>query len=329
MSDRSRIEWCDTTWNPTTGCTRVSAGCSKCYIERTPPFRKVGRRFDGDGPGSTTGVLLHPDRLDTPLRWRKPRRVFVNSLSDLFHDDISDDYVARVFATIAVAHRHTFQVLTKRPARMRALLTDAKWMSWVEHRVGDIAGEYEVVWPLRNLWVGVSVEDQQTADVRIPKLLATPAAVRFLSCEPLLACVDLWTPRYQLPDGGLGSAFAWGRGVGWLICGGESGPGARPMHPQWARDLRDQCAAADVPFLFKQWGEWSPAAPADATHLIHADGRIVGRDSATSVVGYGTVSPTRQDLVDRGHPGWARVRRVGKKAAGRLLDGRTWDEFPP
>lgn len=272
MSDRSAIEWTDATWSPVTGCTRVSEGCDHCYIERTPPFRIGGRRFDGVGPGSTTGVVLHPERLDAPLRWRKPRRVFVNSLSDLFHDDVPSELLAEAFAVMALAERHQFQILTKRPARMRSLLNNDAFLDDVDtarlrrdplsFRVSD--------WPRPNIWLGVSVESQRWADVRIPTLLKTPAAVRFLSCEPLLGPVDIlnwtgcpgdWCVGGLTPNGACPVCEGGQRNIpviDWLIVGGESGPGARPMHPDWARQLRDQCHAADVPFFVKQMGSgWS------------------------------------------------------------------------
>ena len=327
MSDKTRIEWTDATWNPVTGCTRVSPGCENCYIDWAPPFRMEDRHFrDGDGNrshaiGSTTGVRLHPDRLNQPLRWRKPRRVFVNSLSDLFHEDVPDTYIAAVFEVIARAPDHTFQVLTKRHGRMKSLLNswardgmviDSGWL-----HTGRPLGELRQIAPLwtppPNVWLGVTVEDQQRADLRIPALLDTPAEVRFLSCEPLLGRVDL---RRSIDPG-----------IDWIIVGGESGKDARPMHPDWARSLRDQCQDAGVPFFFKQRGEWTwnepgqftvpPKPYTDRTMLMHPGGM--------------TAMSKRNpfDPFAVGHPNWAtRITRVGKRAAGRLLDGRTWDQMP-
>ena len=213
------IEWTDETWNPVTGCTKVSPGCDHCYAER------VTERFHGKG--AFERIVLHPDRLDKPLHWRKPRKVFVNSMSDLFHEQVPDTFIGLVWQVMAETPQHTFQILTKRHARMRSFLR--QWPN------------YE---PLPNVWLGVSVEDQKWADIRVPALIQTPAAVRFLSCEPLLGPVRIG--YMSLLD--------------WVIVGGESGPGARPMHPDWARDLRDQCEAAGVPFLFKQWGGIRPKA---------------------------------------------------------------------
>lgn len=338
MSDGTKIEWTDATWNPVTGCTRVSPGCENCYIDWAPPFRINDRHFrDADGQrshaiGSTTGVLLHPDRLDQPLRWTKPRRVFVNSLSDLFHDDVPDEYIARVFAVMALAPRHTFQVLTKRHGRMRSLLSSGTFGNLVADRLVGLGAEYAELpngWPLPNVWLGVTVENQQYADFRIPALLDTPAAVRFLSCEPLLGRVTFrwakWAPLINASH--LDSL----RGIDWVICGGESGKDARPMHPDWARTLRDECVEAGVPFFFKQWGEWAPH-------------RLDGGEHTNSLLSrtrfqYDTIRfrPDGEQYTgaDVGHPdtgysapGMASMLRVGKRKAGRLLDGRTWDEYP-
>ena len=338
MSDRTKIEWTDATWNPVTGCTRVSPGCENCYIDWAPPFRIEGRHFtipcercgvggfepmagkfrdshacsvcNGEGEvrshaiGSTTGVRLHPERLDQPLRWRRPRKVFVNSLSDLFHDDVPDEYIAQVFAVMARAENHTFQVLTKRHGRMRALLSSWEFREALRCKLGwpDLAE-----WPLPNVWLGVTVEDQKRADLRVPALLDTPAAVRFLSCEPLLGPVDLspWTGHGYGGDPREEESL-----IDWVIAGGESGPNARPMHPDWARSLRDQCVAAGVPFFFKQWGEWAPDS--------YAVGVLPDR---CTYVG----DPIEANWT-HGLPFRQRMRRVGKKAAGRELDGRTWDE---
>lgn len=314
VGDTTHIEWTDATWNPVTGCTRVSPGCVNCYIDWAPPFRIEGRHFtDRDGNrshaiGATTGVRLHPDRLDWPLRKRswRGKRVFVCSLADLFHDDVPDEYIARVFAVMALTPEVTYQVLTKRPARMRALLTsgafadllgDTLGMMLFEQRISD----YDVTFPLPNVWLGVTVEDQQRADLRIPILLDTPAAVRWLSCEPLLGPVNLGRAVGTYYGGDPREDES---GIDWVVAGGESGPGARPMHPDWARSLRDQCRDAGVPFLFKQWGDLvtEEQAPEDIT-LPAVSWRHLGDDQP---------------------PVW----RVGKKRAGRLLDGRTHDGYP-
>ena len=288
------IEWTDRTWNPVSGCTRVSDGCARCYIERTPPLRMYGRKFDRPGIGGTTGVELHDGgRMFQPLSWRTPCKVFVCSLADLFHDQVPDEHVAKVWATMARAPRHTFQVLTKRPARMRSLLSSPVFAARVAQIIGGTA---DLVWPLPNVWCGTSTEDQETAELRIPILLDTPAAVHWISAEPLLGSLDVsgWLrPRPGCAHVGADGCCrheasatpechtgvtcpltpAW-HGLGWVVLGGESGPGARAMDPTWVSSLRDQCAGAAVPFLFKQWGGRTP------------------------------------------------------KTAGRTLDERTWDETP-
>lgn len=211
MADKSLIEWTESTWNPVTGCDRVSPGCANCYALR------IAERFRGT-PAFPSGfdVVLRWDRLDVPLHWRRPRKVFVNSMSDLFHDDVPLDFIQAVFDTMRRAHWHEFQVLTKRSERLR-----------------DVA--HELDWP-DNVWMGVSVENQRWT-TRIEDLRSVPAKVRFLSVEPLLGPVELDLD-----------------GIHWVIVGGESGAGARPMRLDWALSVRDQCIAAGVPFFFKQWG---------------------------------------------------------------------------
>lgn len=228
MSNTS-IEWTETTWNPVTGCDRISAGCDHCYaLTLAKRLKAMGAaKYQADGDPRTSGpgfaVTIHPDSVGIPRRWRAPRLVFVNSMSDLFHARVPDEFVREVFDTMIATPQHTYQVLTKRPLRARRL---------AERGLQSPA----------NLWLGVSVEDQHAADQRIPELQRIPAAVRFLSCEPLLGPDDL------------GVAV----GLDWVIVGGESGPGAPPMAAQWARSLRDQCVVADLAFFFKQWGGRTP-----------------------------------------------------------------------
>lgn len=253
----SKIEWTDTSWNPTTGCTKVSDGCDNCYAE------KITERFHGKG--SFAEVKLHEDRLDAPLRWRKPRRVFVNSMSDLFHADVPDEFIARVFAVMAQTPQHSYQILTKRHGRMRSLLNSERFKDQVALLIGEQLSALEwrgadLHWPRSNVWLGVSVEDQKRADLRIPALLDTPAAVRFLSCEPLLGPVNLNPLGYCWCGSGEDAWLCCARRPDWVIVGGESGAGARPMHPEWARSLRAQCQSAGVPFFFKQWGGRTPKA---------------------------------------------------------------------
>ena len=220
MSDRSGIEWTDATWNPVTGCVKVSPGCAHCYAEAiTLRFRKGGPFL----PGKAT-IRLHYDRLDDPGKWRRPRRVFVNSMSDLFHEEVPAGFIAAIFDRMAYWDHHVYQMLTKRAERM-AEYSDRSWPTHV--------------------WAGVSVENQWWADRRIPLLSEVPARVRFLSVEPLLKAVDL---QPYLDD------------VQWVIVGGESGPRSRPMAAEWVRQVRDDCLAAGVPFFFKQWGGRTPKA---------------------------------------------------------------------
>ncbi|SCE95813.1 protein gp37 [Micromonospora viridifaciens] len=229
MGDRSAIEWTEATWNPTTGCDRVSRGCDNCYaLTLAKRLKAMGQpRYQRDGDPRTSGpgfgLTLHPDSLTLPLTWRRPRLVFVNSMSDLFHAQVPVEFVRQVFEAIAATPQHTYQVLTKRARRLRRLAPSLTWPS--------------------NLWVGVSVEDVNAVD-RIDDLRNVPAALRFLSCEPLLG---------PLSDLNLD-------GIGWVIVGGESGTNARPLHPAWVVDLRDQCTRAGVPFFFKQWGGRTPKA---------------------------------------------------------------------
>jgi len=296
MSDSSAIEWTDATWNPVTGCTKVSQGCKNCYAERdwirlsaNPKTVYYLRKF--------TDVAVHPDRLDAPLHWSKPRRIFVNSMSDLFHEDVPHDFIARIFATMLEARQHTFQILTKRPARMLAIMR-----RFVEENE-EFGGELDEDVPPRNVWLGVSVEDQATANERIPLLLQTPAAVRWISAEPLLGSIDL--RRIKTPSDGSLELCPGGKPmarVDWVVAGGESGPRARPSHPDWFRSLRNQCGVAHVPFFFKQWGEY-----------------YAGGERASFVSERAEVKQFLDGMI-----AWP----VGKKAAGRVLDGRTHDEYP-
>lgn len=338
MAENSKIEWTDATWNPVLGCDKISPGCKNCYAIRTAwrlqhnPNPKVAKAFEGltviEGgkPNWTGRVNVVEERLGEPLSWAKPRRVFVNSQSDLFHDAIPEESIRAVFAIMAQARQHTFQILTKRPARMQEMLS--RWQS-----EGLMLREGCGV-SLPNVWLGVSVENQKAADERIPLLLQTPAAVRWVSAEPLLGPITFrWAswdhhqphPRRvkQLPDVERGGKLISGavdhldglRMLDWVVAGGESGPGARPMHPDWARSLRNECEDAGVSFFFKQWGEWinigsNPFQPKEFTWL-NVDGRN-----------------TRDDNAIVTNQGWQCMARVGKKAAGRLLDGVEHNEFP-
>ncbi|MET9436954.1 phage Gp37/Gp68 family protein [Streptomyces sp. NPDC006551] len=297
MGDTTTIEWTDRTWNPVTGCTQISAGCDNCYA------KTIAERFRGHAAfPHGFDVQLRAHKVNDPLSWKKPAKVFVNSMSDLFHNEIDQAWIADIFAVIAASRRHTFQLLTKRHARMRTLLNDSHFVDQVRSRaIGKGLEPSAWAWPLPNLWLGVSVENQQWADIRIPALLRTPAAIRWISAEPLLGPVDLKQAVRTM-----GSEH--GHGLDWVVAGGESGRGARPMSPTWATSLRDQCAQADVPFLFKQWGEYAPTG-----YLV-----IGGTSKGTLLVG--------DPVDDIGHR--VEIARVGKKAAGRELDGRLHDDYP-
>lgn len=370
------IEWTDVTWNPTRGCRRVSPGCEHCYAERQAiRMSGEGGAYEGlvkltsKGPRWTGKGRLVPSVLAQPLRWRKPRRVFVDSMSDLFFEPFSFEEIAAVFGVMAACPQHTFQVLTKRPARAleffnwAASLPTASGHSWRDGApVVGYLGEYAIKatsgkcnvwldgalppWPLPNVILMVSVEDQPRADERIPLLFQCPAAVYGLSVEPMLGPVDL--SRYLLPcdhvawSGDEGPVAALGRmprrwrcdgcglvrdadadppatpGIDWVIGGGESGHGARPMHPDWARALRDQCVGARVPFFFKQWGAWRTIWD----EAEDPDGRSVpdsrGNRRVVNLAGGHGFHGDRVTIVEQ----------VGKKIAGRLLDGREWNEVP-
>lgn len=236
MSLNSAIEWTDATWNPTTGCDRVSPGCDHCYaLTLAKRLQAMGNpRYMRDGNPRTSGpgfgLTIHPDKLEEPYRWRKPRRVFVNSMSDLFHASVPEEFIFSVFDVMAAVPQHHFQILTKRPRRMLTVVS--RWYSATGSEV------------IPNVWLGVSVEDQNWADRRIPLLADVPATVRFLSCEPLLGPIRL----------------AYLSDLHWVIVGGESGAKARPMEEAWVTSIRDQCIASGVPFFFKQWGGRTPKA---------------------------------------------------------------------
>ena len=262
----TRIEWVTNpdgtkgeTWNPVSGCTKVSAGCKNCYAERMAK-RLAGRCGYPEAPHQFD-VTLHPDRLEQPLRWKKSRTVFVCSMSDLFHEDVPFDYVDEIFGIMAEAPQHSFQLLTKRPERAISYISDAN--------LSATNVETHLVWPLPNVWLGVTAENQATADERIPLLLETPAAVRFVSCEPLLGPVrfdyedwdrtaEYMEPKTYLRSYTIDNGARRMPGIDWVIVGAETGPGARPMHPDWARDIRDQCQEAGVPFFFKKMSGRQP-----------------------------------------------------------------------
>lgn len=307
------IEWTDETWNPVTGCTRVSEGCRNCYMERQVPRQKL----------DPWTVTLHPHRLAYPLKMKKPKKIFVNSLSDLFHEDVPFDFIHHVFGTIRQTPEHIYQILTKRPARMLevvSLIKSKEAMGWAN-------GFYS------HVWLGVSVEDQATADERIPLLLQTPAAVRFVSCEPLLGPVDLTDivtkdghSEYHRdalfcdvpPEDDEG----WnGACLNWVIVGGESGPNARPMHPDWVRSIRDQCHTASVPFFFKQIGEWILCDRPTPDQDFNGGAFVQTPNYKAAISVFGENYKYR--IVGDDY-----FYRTTKKKAGRQLDGQEYSAFP-
>lgn len=375
------IEWTERTWNPVVGCRMCSPGCANCYAMRMSARLAAMATADvkaGRNPGKKSVYLKVVDEkgdwnaqvipveaeLSTPLAVKKPARWFVNSMSDLFYGDEEDrifcekknipftpvpfEFIDRVFAVMALCPQHTFQILTKRPARMAEYLTERSGEAMgVYHRSGarsSIGGPGPIVnamdvispeagttirnfrsrWPLPNVWLGTSVEDQTRANLRIPQLQACPGAVRFLSCEPLLSSIN-----HTLD------------GIHWLIAGGESGSRARPMHPDWARSIRDQCQAAGVSFFFKQWGEYftdsvnmTTGAPifrqfsSYENWVSKASTRVQGGiclDTKGRELKIGADFMRARD--ENAFPVIV-MDRVGKKRAGRMLDGREWSEMP-
>ena len=370
MADGTKIEWTDATVNAINGCTVLSPGCTNCYAMRLAgtrlknhPTRKGLTRDSKAGPVWTGEVRLNEEQLLQPLRWKRPRRIFWNAHGDIFHPAVPDAWIDRCFAVMALTPHHIHQVLTKRADRMRAFVASLgtvvervfspphHWPSLAEPHAGffvilaPTGLPARLEWPLPNVWLGVSAEDQTRADGRIPDLLATPAAVRWLSCEPLLGRVDIgkWMPgSYECaeecgwrsssaPDDEVCHHCGWiGTNAGefcnkcghqdfghvcprceanavhqhpdtpnldWVVVGGESGPGSRPMHDSWARSLRDQCTDAGAPFFFKQWGQWLPSGQ------MTADGKVW----ATGC----------------GHP-----LHAVKSMTGRYLDGNLHDAMP-
>jgi len=384
MADRTHIEWTDATWNPITGCSIVSPGCTNCYAMRLAGTRlkhtpsRAGLTKDSKaGPVWTGEVRFNRKSLDQPLRWKRPRKIFPCAHGDLFAEDVPDEWIDQVFAVMALSQQHIFQVLTKREKRMRRYLSDPATIRRVYGLVFDMVIERNLYvaliapgiderqappapriyldrWPLPNVWLGVSAEDQKRADERIPDLLATPAAVRFVSAEPLLGPIDFTTIDDGFRDGTrltFNALTGWAHDgeqpitgifghpdpkLDWVIVGGESGPGARPMHPDWARSIRDQCAAAGTSFFFKQWGEWAAVSQMSEEQIDACYPQLTERRPEA----------TRHSLVDTHvlHADGSRHRAVflaflqgtsamtmfaiGKRRAGRLLDGVTHDAMP-
>jgi len=386
MADNTLIEWTDATWNPITGCKIVSPGCTNCYAMKLAGTRlkhvdsRAGLTIDTKGGPVWNGqTRFNEAELLKPLRWKRPRRIFVCAHGDLFAESVPDEWIDRVFAVMALSPQHTFQVLTKRAARMKAYCS-----TLLDETEQDTARRFAAVWPkpalvpadglmipLPNVWLGVSAEDQTRADERIPDLLATPAAIRFVSAEPLLGSIDftaiplegialggrrisvgdfnveMWNayeggrsdfvPVRSALGGDIENHFNWGA-LDWIIVGGESGQGARPMHPDWPRQIRDQCASAGVAFFFKQWGTWLPMGANPAQGWWHNEtkqhqqadlptSKFLGSFCALGNEGelIRLHGPAETKMVGDNH---LPCLRVGKKHAGRLLDGIEHSAMP-
>jgi len=271
----TKIEWAEKVWNPTTGCSHAgSPGCDNCYAKRMANRLKGRYGYPKDDPFR---VIFHSDRLEEPLHWKKPSRIFVVSMGDIFHDDVDGFWLSAIWSIIERAYWHTFLILTKRPERFGRLTPSLPFY--------------------KNIWLGVSVENQRTADERIPILLQIPAAKRFVSVEPMLNEVDFTYGTGVVTFSPDDDNPAWLEGLDWVICGGETGPKARPMHSDWVRSLRDQCQAASVPFFFKSWGEWKPWAIEDPN-----------------------IRKTWSDAPD--------FKKFGYKELRHFLDGKEYREFP-
>jgi protein gp37 len=329
MAERTTIEWTDATWNPTRGCSRVSPGCVNCYAEGIAArFSKPGQAFAGlatfkDKKARWTGeVRFIKEKLTEPLDWKEPRRVFVDSMSDLFHAKIFEPLLDQVFAVMALADHHIMQVLTKRVARMCAYTNSAGATRPTESLLARVAGWAKIIaesrgedtsspyfdvwledWPLKHIWLGASAEDQNTYNERRENLEKTDASVIWWSLEPLLGPIDLqlWKSK-RLPD--------------WIVCGGESGANARAaLHPDYVRRIRDECVKHKIPFFFKQWGSW-----------VTLDQNLEAFEATGPNFRHDYV---KDETHDPGCPNRAvMVFRTGKKFAGRKLDGEEWNQYP-
>ncbi len=372
MAAKSKIEWCDATWNPVVGCSPVSPGCDHCYAARmahrlganqaTPQFAGltgVDQKWTGE-------TRLVRGGLNIPLTWRKNKRIFVCSMGDLFHESVPFAWVDQVFAVMALAPQHTFMLLTKRPERMReytkSRMGDGRasicnQIDGMDPTKGDRRGSLEM--PLSNVWLGVTAENQAMAVERIPVLLETPAAKRFVSVEPMLGPVNLrflhvpdaeldpfgdrWNTTWDALDGtrgvspfGKNCPFTGPKGthLDWVICGGETGPGARPTNPEWVRSLCDQCfKKSDVPFFFKQWGEWAPSEnfPSDARFPFkHWKEFLSGVDEPQRLAlrGWDYDANAKKFGEKVAYGSFTLVVKAGRHRAGRLLDKEEWAYFP-
>jgi protein gp37 len=348
----SKIQWTNKTWNPTTGCNKVSQGCKNCYAEVMHKRQMAMNPHKYTKPFSA-GVEVHEDELIKPYKWKKPCMIFVNSMSDLFHEDVPFEFIVKVYAIMKACPQHTFQVLTKRIERA------LEFYKWVQGNIdqlkialpilGFVMKNEGAFFPPSNVWIGTSCEDQTTYNQRVPILLQIPAAIRFLSCEPLLGPIDLRFDSncmdYNHADFGHGRACIDTHKIHWVIAGGESGHKARPVHPDWIRSLRNQCDSkkgANIPFFFKQWGEYLPFEETGqppfyrdcATGEEH-DGHLMNMinydhySEAGKFKGFRWYPP--MDAIDRclendsNDCSWL---KMGKSKSGNMLDGKQYLEFP-
>lgn len=326
----TKIEWADKAWNPVTGCTKISPGCKNCYAERMSKRLKGRNGYPADDPFRVT---VHPDRLGIPLKWKKPRRVFVNSMGDLFHKDVPFWFIDSLMRKVLIQKQHDFLILTKRPYAMKnyflSLFQDGEFV-FRRSTNGEefLIGQAEEI-PIKNVWLGVTAEDQAQADNRIPVLLKIPAAVLFVSVEPMLSMVNIpaicsgcgkkgETATIQQKEAGhVECPDCWDtkqKTIDWVICGGESGPGARCLHPEFVKSLRDQCIGANVPFFFKSWGDWAPFS-VDLEKKVNTKQRLVGDQFRQE----GPCALAKNPVT---------MYKVGKKRSGNLLEYKTWEQFP-
>lgn len=344
---KSNIEWTDRTWNPVIGCSKISTGCNNCYAEKMAHRLKA---MGTKGYENEFAVTLHPDRIDDPLKRRKPTVYFVCSMGDLFHDDVPFEFIDKILTTILRSPRHTYLILTKRPERMKEYFT-----KWHQDYEMDDAEAYASCRPpaiydgkIKNLWLGVTAENQEHADKRIPILLDTPAFKRFVSIEPMLSKINLFglMPSRERDDklssvqlsmgvdavyddrlyiNALRGESKWyHRGenienqtnkLDWVICGGETGAYARGLHPDWVRSLKDQCEETQTPFFFKKWGEWIPI---EETWKIDNAKRLQKNEQWVNLNGGSGF---------HGAKIW-RVKKVGRSSERYLIDGKEYRQFP-
>lgn len=307
---KSKIEWTDKVWNPVTGCTKIGEGCRNCYAERMSKRLKGRCGYPSDDPFKVT---MHPERLKQPINWNKPSKIFVCSMGDLFHPDVPDDFIDKVFIIMKICKDHTFFVLTKRPDRMADYINKRFF-----HEIMPIA--------FKNVWLGTSVENEKTASERIQSLIETGIKNLFLSIEPCLSLISFrWKyiadrSKRRINKDGFKETNEYESlmNIKWVIVGGESGPNARPCHPEWVRKLREQCKLFKIPFFFKQWGEWKP--------IMENAMNVVPEKKYCAIDINGKELTYLSESIAAIHV--ANFKKTGKKQAGNLLDGKVYNEFP-